>query len=429
MLQKAKKSLDNVSTASIKTKSERPTTKDNNNSATSNDGFDIPTITEIAKNAVGEVVRRKEITELEELQKKINQAKRQLRQLTDESDDEDFINLRADRDDLTTDSTAAVTLSSVTTNKTKITYTKTDNTETQQAKTREPIVFEHRKTTDEKDTKSVQNKKRSVLERLGTKSSENIVSLSANRRMEQAIYVPAFRRAENQVKQREERERSPIRSERRNLSRDESHENRSRDRRSSRDREERTDRETRVMDLRHKVRDRELDRSTRLRNQNTGKTEEKTISSRSTITNRIGSRVIVAPPKPDYNEDDIGVPINSVVKVQPRPVIPKSKQASKNLLLRAVAEAQKSTANLKPREFKPTTPPRTRELYTKSFRANSKNTPKDNIIVEVDTIKLDNDDDDSEQQEDEEYVPTSESMDDESYLYVPQVINNNTAER
>lgn len=66
---------------------------------TTNDGFDIPTISEIAKKAVGAVVCRKEITELAELQKKIDQAKRQLRHMADESEDDDFINLGADKMD------------------------------------------------------------------------------------------------------------------------------------------------------------------------------------------------------------------------------------------------------------------------------------------------------------------------------------------
>ncbi|XP_035782460.1 PHD finger protein rhinoceros-like [Anopheles albimanus] len=63
----------------------------------------------------------------------------------------------------------------------------------------------------------------------------------------------------------------------------------------------------------------------------------------STVRSRIGSRVIVLPPKPDYNEDVVEVPVASVIKVQPRPTIPKAKQPSKNLLLKAMAEAQRST--------------------------------------------------------------------------------------
>ncbi|ETN58948.1 hypothetical protein AND_009462 [Anopheles darlingi] len=70
----------------------------------------------------------------------------------------------------------------------------------------------------------------------------------------------------------------------------------------------------------------------------------------STVRSRIGSRVIVLPPKPDYNEDVVEVPVASVIKVQPRPTIPKAKQPSKNLLLKAMAEAQRSTvANVRKR--------------------------------------------------------------------------------
>lgn len=78
-------------------------------------------------------------------------------------------------------------------------------------------------------------------------------------------------------------------------------------------------------------------------------------------------------------------PVNSVVKVKPRPVVPANRQACKSLLLRAMAEAQKSTALVKPRaddakkvvavvDLATASKP---NLYTKSFRN------KSNIVIQV----------------------------------------------
>lgn len=408
-----------------------------------NDGFDIPTISEIAKKAVGAVVCRKEITELAELQKKIDQAKRQLRHMAEESDDDDFINLGADKMDFDAElSNNGKEPGANDKSKSSNINDKGADTASESAKSHQKITFEegHNEST----------KKQSVLERLGNRGDndkeksergKNIISLSAHRRMEQAIYVPAHRRTAEQStnstsSRRSEhekiRERSPMRDSRRPLRSDS---------RPTRENTIRSRIEPR--DLRDRVKQRERDielRSSRLR-RDTSRERRETRDPRETreinkhddkpaIANRIGSRVIVAPVKPEYVEDKIEVPVNSVVKVKPRPLIPRSKQASKNLLLRAVAEAQKSTALVKPqpaREFAGTERNR-KELYTKSFRNKLQ---KDNIVVEVATDEADATVVDEEivvdeiQVHEEEYVPKAVSIEDDPFIYIPQAIHNN----
>lgn len=409
--------------------------KKNERNGASTDGFDIPTISEIAKKAVGAVVCRKEITELAELQKKIDQAKRQLRHMNDESEDEDFINLGADKLDFDAElSNNSKEPASI--DKFKNSSLSEQPTERASATVHQKITFDERN--NDKDS---QSRKTSILNRLGTRGeptdkektekSKNIISLSAHRRVEQAIYVPAHRRAseatfiaKNRPEQDKIRERSPQggldtrRSQRG-------------DHRPARDSQSRRPRETaEPRDLREKMRQRERDIEVRANRTNRDvprdsiKNDDKQAPS-----NRIGSRVIVAPVKPDYDEDEIEVPINSVVKVKPRPLIPRNKQASKNLLLRAVAEAQKSTAlvNQPPREFKAKDKNKA-ELYTKTFRNKLQ---KSNIVVqiageEMETIEVDESTDMIELEKvEEEYIPKSTVMDKEAFVYIPKAIHNN----
>lgn len=56
--------------------------------------------------------------------------------------------------------------------------------------------------------------------------------------------------------------------------------------------------------------------------------------------NRLASQVIAKEPEPE--DEDIVADVPSVVKVTPRPVIPSAKAAPRNLILKAVAEAEKS---------------------------------------------------------------------------------------
>lgn len=418
-----------------------------------NDGFDIPTISEIAKKAVGAVVCRKEITELAELQKKIDQAKRQLRHMTDESEDEDFINLGADKIDFDAELS----------NNGKEQESSDGHGEKAQISSDVENLKSHQKITfDEKsDDRDSPSKRRPVHHRLGIRSgnelekgeknenvhlrlglksasetekgdstenserNKNIISLSAHRRMEQAIYVPAHRRTSDQKNEHDRvRDRSPNRSsDSRRLPRVESRVGRD----LGRDRHSRDANEPR--DLREKVRQRERDNELRGSRSKRDTSRDRSRNDEKSNNNRIGSKVIVAPPKPEYEEDEkIEVPVNSVVKVKPRPLIPRSKQASKNLLLRAVAEAQKSTALVKPatREFK-AIDRNTKELYTKSFRNKLQ---KDNIVVEIAAdglaeIDLNENEDAIEQEpEEEEYIPTPVSIDEDPFIYIPQAIHN-----
>lgn len=256
----------------------------------SDDGFDIPTISEIAQIAVGQVVRRKELTELEELQKKINLAKRQLRAMgSEESEDEDFLNIKADGeefDDNENNDKEKNRKKISGRNPSPIVFNKLSLTEANHS-TESQIPF--RGVPIEKSTEII--RKRSIMERLGVrqgKKSENIISLSAHRRVEKEIYVPTFKRKELEKL----KEKAIIRDEKK---------------------DEKKTSQLKMVDVRQ----------------------------------RIGSRVFIAPPKPEYKEEEIDVPVNSVVKVKPRPIVPISKQANKNLLLRAVAEAQKSIANVR----------------------------------------------------------------------------------
>lgn len=287
LIQKAKKSM--AETPSLKKEEPMDVVSQVVTASKPDDGFDIPTISEIAEIAVGQVVRRKELTELEELQKKINLAKRQLRAMgSEESEDEDFLNIKADGEEFedNENNEKEKNRKKITgRNPSPIVFNKLSLAEANHSpENKVPVSFRER----EKSPENI--RKRSIMERLGVrhaKKSENIISLSAHRRVEKEIYVPTFKRKELEML----KEKAIIRDEK--------------------------------------------------------KEEIKSSKLKIDVRQRIGSRVFVAPPKPEYKEDEIDVPINSVVKVKPRPIVPISKQANKNLLLRAVAEAQKSIANVR----------------------------------------------------------------------------------
>ncbi|XP_054725874.1 zinc finger CCCH domain-containing protein 13 [Anastrepha obliqua] len=93
---------------------------------------------------------------------------------------------------------------------------------------------------------------------------------------------------------------------------------------------------------------------------------------------RIGSRVIVAPVKPVESSEEEDKSLNSIIKIKPRAPVSPSKQACKTLLLRAVAEAQRSTIiKSRHKEQKVAAnkisnivkdPTDERKLYTKGYR-------------------------------------------------------------
>lgn len=411
-----------------------------------NDGFDIPTISEMAKKAPFNA--RKEITELAELQKRIEEAKRQLN-LNGDSEDEDFINFRTDRNDLDgeMDSNSRDSNSNEKANANRKDTDLDENGKKQHSR----IVFDDKPDNKNDDSNA---SKRSVLNRLGNRNqseeiekdkserNENIISLSAHRRVEQAIYVAPAQRSLSSLVTRNEKSASSSRP----TIRERSRERLGRDLRSERITREpslRSREPKEPIDLREKFRQRNRDldlRQTRTENRSEDFADkrprnpsalgrkEKT-PPKPTLASRIGSKVIVTNNSDEYSEEEIQVPLNSVIKVKPRPIIPQSKQASKNLLLRAVAEAQKSTALAKPNTMEVKANARNKtELYTKSYR---KNLNKDNIVVEVATNRAKTVIDVDEigaASEDDEYVPTPVPQDD-PLVYIPQVIKDTLHDR
>lgn len=326
LIQKAKKSM--IETPSLKKEEPMDVVSQVVTVSKPDDGFDIPTISEIAEIAVGQVVRRKELTELEELQKKINLAKRQLRAMgSEESEDEDFLNIKADGeefDDNENNEKEKNRKKITGRNPSPIVFNKLSLAEANHhsAENKVPVSIREREKTPENI------RKRSIMERLGVrhaKKSENIISLSAHRRVEKEIYVPTFKRKELEML----KEKAIIRNEK--------------------------------------------------------KEEIKPSKLKIDVRQRIGSRVFVAPPKPEYKEDEIDVPINSVVKVKPRPIVPISKQANKNLLLRAVAEAQKSIANVrsKTENIKYKSALKTEVHSSKLNRKNYERETRSKIVIEI----------------------------------------------
>lgn len=376
LIQKAKTTFDEP--ILMKTKSEHNVAKSSYDDDT-NDNFDIPTISEIAKSAVEKVVCRKEFTELEELQKKINQAKRQLRQITDESEDDDFINLRADKHDLETaypneevsgesihllvDSrNAALKIEEIAKSKTM----------------KAPITFIQSKETG---TEITDEKRRSIHDRLGNRPrKENVISLSANRRVEQALYVPSYRRNESEKEIQFELDRDSKKSDDYTSSKIDADDELNRKSRTHRDQN------YVVTDLREKVQTKRLNSEKSVRSSILNRVQ----AGLGSIDKRIGSRIIVAPPHSkvviERKKDAV---VSSVVNVQPRPVVPKSKQACKSLLLRAVAEAQKSTALVKLTRDPQSGSNRTSKELNIKAHSMDKISPKRNIIVEVETNAID----------------------------------------
>lgn len=151
---------------------------------------------------------------------------------------------------------------------------------------------------------------------------------------------------------------------------------------------------------------------------------------------KLVSRVIKAPPKVEVasDGDDNDKTVSSIIKVKPRPKLSPTRQASKNLLLKAMADAQKSAVQatkdslkrrLKSRSPSPAKNLRGQKLYTKSYRDRMNRDAmirrhigktKDNIVVHVKgsgTTK-------------EEYIPEPVSDknedSDNDYIYIPQQI-------
>uniref|UniRef100_A0A182PS70 Zinc finger CCCH domain-containing protein 14 n=1 Tax=Anopheles epiroticus TaxID=199890 RepID=A0A182PS70_9DIPT len=431
-IEKAKKSLEADSVPPVTKKpqpSERSESQDRTKSETPSTSSDpVSSIADLASSSVVQK-HHKELCELKEIEERISAAKRHLKSLgTDisDDDDEDTILLKISEEDLLgprdRSNQKAVTLSNKPTESTatKTRQRITMGTEEPAKKVSKPI----QSTTPPAPSRSTEHpagsKKRSVLDRLGTKNStpsggdreksakvsepkdsftkdgtkagsssntgssgtkSTIISLSAHRREEREIYVPLFRRKEAAEEQSASKNqpRPPATSRGDYRQKDGSREANHRDPRSSPSsrlppisRTDATRARSRETNFRRVDRDRDRDRE-RIDEQPIGRKSRPRERSRSrewiresnhdrsdsggriknggsetTVRGRVGSRVIVLPPKPEYNEDVIEVPVASVIKVQPRPIVPKATQPCKNLLLKAMAEAQRSTvADLK----------------------------------------------------------------------------------
>ncbi|XP_022210391.2 zinc finger CCCH domain-containing protein 18 [Drosophila obscura] len=322
LLEKAKKSLD----IDINAKDEivhKKKRKSMESEEETGDGEVAPT-TDISSTANSGVNRQKDLAELAEIQKKIHAAKKHLRkigEIEDESDveaedddDDDLLNINEQEDE------PEIQQSSVEEVQEKVPPAR---------KTKSPIIFKRREQTppeqrvepdidsrqavkldleiekEKEKPKEDRSERRSVHDRLGSKQAAQPPS-ERPQRGQKELYVPAHRRrleaSEAQApKDRSQRERS-------------------RERRSSRD---------------------NLRESNRAHRQRRSPSPEAPKAKQ-----RIGSRVIVAvhkPPEPSDDEDMADKPVNSVIKIKPRPQVSPRRQACKNLLMRAVADAQRST--------------------------------------------------------------------------------------
>ncbi|KAH8363501.1 hypothetical protein KR084_010956 [Drosophila pseudotakahashii] len=320
LLEKAKKTMDLDLSAKdeiLHKKKKRKSIEDVEPSASREQ--DLPAVSEISSTTTTSGVNReKDLAELAEIQKKILAAKKHLRQIgeiEDESDedDEDLLNLSAQDESVDQEPEE-----------------EPPQTEAPPRKAKSPIVFNRREKTPERrpeadpeidsrqeaaaaaemespkqdptsdKSREDRSERKSVHDRLGSKAQQ---PPERSQRSQKELYVPAHRR-------RSEPEATKERSQR----------ERSRERRSSRD----TSRDT---------------------NRNHRQRRSPSPEAPST-KQRIGSRVIVAvnkPPEPSDDEDMADKPVNSVIKINPRPQVSPRRQACKNLLLRAVADAQRST--------------------------------------------------------------------------------------
>lgn len=328
--------------------------------------------------------KRKELEELEQIQRQIDEAKRQLKIIPDDApipekskspqdlqpeEDDDFLNLKADELEEEENQQSA--------NKNELTVTESPTSAVEVSagsrRNRSPIVFNNNSNFRER-----RHRETSTKERPPTATGENIISLSAHRQMERELYTPVHRResGSNHADSHEmsrPRERSRLSESRDRFRRsDERNHRRSPVRRSpvrrspvrrSPVRRERSPRETR------RPRERQpalavVAATTARRSRDRSVVVNEPAVKRLSVRQRMGSRVIVAPPKPQFNEEEIDVPVNSVVTIKPRPVVAKNRQANKNLLLRAMAEAQKSMVGTLRQQQQQQTEPAVKKMPT-----------------------------------------------------------------
>lgn len=296
-------------------------------SSKDDDEFNIPTISEINTSASN--LHKKELSQLQELQDRIYKTKQKLKEMSDDEDDP----MPSDGE-----------------------------------KEKEKPVERRSKSPEDKS----QNNK-SVKSRLGTKPTENsrpstIISLSAIRRTENELFTStaSFRKLIEKQKEDNERRNDERRSVRSRLDTNHIRSHR-RDRRSG----------SRSND-RHK-KSRERDRGRRRSRSRSPIRRSQERKSRPSIRQRIGSRAFSPKRSRSKSPDNY--------KVKQRPVLSSAinANAGKNLLLRAMADARRSTT---------------------SSSSTLKKRPRDHIVVQVRNERRN--------QADEEYVPESISGHSES---------------
>ncbi|KAM8705690.1 hypothetical protein ACLKA7_010054 [Drosophila subpalustris] len=361
LLEKAKKTLDvdtSLKDELILKKKKRKSTNDVEQPQTQPPAaaeeaprdVDMPTMAEISSTTTTTSGNReKDMAELAEIQRKIYAAKQHLRQigeLDDDSDEdeEENENENENEDVQHVEDVLSLNEQDETVGPNSKSKAGADNCGLSTRKAKSPIVF-NRTTEPEVAREKPKPKshaepliderteRRSVHERLGCKPPPSQQSQAPpdpqprpqRVQKELELYVPAHRRRSEQ--QHEENKKVEPGRER------------------GRERSQRTANDSQPSRRRERERDRETLRSRRTPSPSPSRSPE------NNYKHRIGSRVIVAankPPVPSDDEDILDKPVNSVIKIKPRPTVSPRRQACKNLLLRAVADAQRSTILAKP---------------------------------------------------------------------------------
>ncbi|EDW33953.1 GL21991 [Drosophila persimilis] len=320
LLEKAKKSLDidlNAKDEIVHKKKRKSVESEEETGDT-----DVPPISEISPTAPSGVNRQKDLAELAEIQKKIHAAKKHLRQIgeiEDDSDveedgDEDLLNINEQEEEPEIQQSPVEDIQEevppARKAKSPIVFKRREKTPPEQRaetenEARQAVEMDVEIEKEKDKPKEERSERRSVHDRLGSKQIAQ-PPIERPQRGQKELYVPAHRRRMEASDAQPPKERSQR--------------ERSRERRSSRD------------NLR------ESNRAHRQRRSPSPETPK--------AKQRIGSRVIVAvhkPPEPSDDEDMADKPVNSVIKIKPRPQVSPRRQACKNLLMRAVADAQRST--------------------------------------------------------------------------------------
>lgn len=408
LLQKTKQTFP-IDTSTVKTKEENSeiSTYQNQSNNNETDSFDIPTISEIGANCFSvQSSRERDIAELKDIQKKIYQAKKQLKNFDehDESEDEDFLNIKEDGEEFDDD------------------VNKFNNIKKNQVKS--PIVFEKSAEPFSKEDKNMilEPRKRIIYQQSSIQKRETLGQYDNNTTQK----LEKEKSVEKSVYKKSVHERLGLKIQRPSLL---SEQNNSLKRK----------------DIEHAYEENKL----KERKIESPKDTKQRLDKRKLV-----SKIIVAKSKPNINNrlSDIELDqsenenrdnvksVNSVIKIKPRPTVSPSRQACKNLLLRAVAEAQKSTTvvpNLRRNENinqqyvsnKVSSTSRSQKLYSNSFRnRNRKNllehVKKDNIVIEVNSDNF-SPTDKYNYEHDDEYIPEpiSDKGDSESeHIYIPKTI-------